>query len=92
MTISTSALEACKQKEAIVIATEWREFREIDWESVYAHMKKPAFVFDGRIIVDADHLREIGFKVLSLFLSDLDSSDTFILLDQVTVIGRAEVL
>ena len=71
MTISTSALEACKQKEAIVIATEWREFREIDWQAVYANMTKPAFVFDGRLLVDADKLREIGFKarILSVFAS-----------------------
>lgn len=29
-------------------------------------MSKPAFVFDGRLIVDAEKLREIGFKVRSL--------------------------
>ena len=58
-----SALEACKAKEAIVIATEWKEFREIEWQTVYDHMNKPAFVFDGRMIVDADALKKIGFKV-----------------------------
>ncbi|KAI0080464.1 UDP-glucose dehydrogenase [Panus rudis PR-1116 ss-1] len=58
-----SALEACKQKEAIVIATEWKEFREIDWQTVYDNMSKPAFVFDGRLLLDADQLRKIGFKV-----------------------------
>lgn len=62
ITIAPSALEACKQKEAIVIATEWREFRDIDWQTVYADMNKPAFVFDGRLLVDADKLRQIGFK------------------------------
>lgn len=69
ITIASSSLEACKQKEAIVIATEWREFREIDWQTVYADMTKPAFVFDGRLLVDADKLREIGFKarILSVF-------------------------
>ncbi|TFK75602.1 nucleotide sugar dehydrogenase [Pluteus cervinus] len=63
VTICASAIEACKNAEAVVIATEWKEFCDIDWESVYAHMKKPAFIFDGRIIVDADRLRKIGFKV-----------------------------
>ncbi|KZT22934.1 nucleotide sugar dehydrogenase [Neolentinus lepideus HHB14362 ss-1] len=58
-----SALEACKNAEAVVIATEWKEFKEIDWETVYAGMNKPAFVFDGRMIVDAEKLRDIGFKV-----------------------------
>lgn len=49
--------------EAVVIATEWNEFKSIAWEEVYAHMNKPAFVFDGRMLVDADKLRAIGFKV-----------------------------
>ena len=61
--IFSSALEACKDVEAVVIATEWRKFRDIDWDEVYRNMKKPAFVFDGRILLDADKLRNIGFKV-----------------------------
>lgn len=61
--IFNSALEACKHTEAVVIATEWREFRDIDWNEVYDNMKKPAFVFDGRILLDADKLQSIGFKV-----------------------------
>jgi UDP-N-acetyl-D-mannosaminuronate dehydrogenase len=63
VTICGSAIEACKDAEAVVIATEWKEFREIPWEDIYADMKKPAFVFDGRLLVDADKLRSIGFKV-----------------------------
>jgi UDPglucose 6-dehydrogenase len=63
VTICTSALEACKNAEAVVIATEWKEFRDIPWEDVYVNMSKPAFVFDGRLLVDADALRKIGFKV-----------------------------
>ncbi len=63
VTICDSALDACKEAEAIVIATEWKEFKEIDWEIVYATMSKPAFVFDGRLLLDAEKLRKIGFKV-----------------------------
>ncbi|KAH0831066.1 UDP-glucose/GDP-mannose dehydrogenase [Lanmaoa asiatica] len=48
---------------SVVVATEWQEFRDIDWDEVYRNMKKPAFVFDGRILLDADKLRNIGFKV-----------------------------
>ncbi|KAG2347051.1 nucleotide sugar dehydrogenase [Suillus weaverae] len=61
--ICPSALEACKNAEAVIIATEWAEFKTIDWEAVYAGMNKPAFVFDGRLLVDANKLRSIGFKV-----------------------------
>jgi UDP-glucose 6-dehydrogenase len=61
--IFNSALEACKDVEAVVIATEWGKFRDIDWDEVYRNMKKPAFIFDGRILLDANKLRNIGFKV-----------------------------
>jgi len=64
--IKTSALEACKGAEAVIIATEWKEFKEIDWQTVYDGMNKPAFVFDGRLLVDADKLRKIGFKVTTI--------------------------
>lgn len=63
ITISPSALEACKNVEAVIIATEWNEFKVIEWQKVYDNMNKPAFVFDGRLIVDAAKLRQIGFKV-----------------------------
>ena len=46
-----------------MIATEWKEFNGIDWETIYANMNKPAFVFDGRLLVDAEKLRKIGFQV-----------------------------
>lgn len=35
----------------------------MDWAAVYAQMNKPAFVFDGRLLVDAEELRKIGFRV-----------------------------
>jgi hypothetical protein len=67
VTICHSAIEACKNAEAVVIATEWKEFLEIDWEEVYKGMNKPAFVFDGRLLVDAEKLTKIGFKVGFIF-------------------------
>ncbi|KAG9128426.1 UDP-glucose 6-dehydrogenase 1 [Ceratobasidium sp. 392] len=66
VTIHKSALDACKNAEAVVIATEWKEFTQIDWETVYKGMNKPAFVFDGRLLVDAEALRKIGFRVVTI--------------------------
>jgi UDPglucose 6-dehydrogenase len=63
VTIFDSALEACQGAEAVVIATEWKEFKTIDWQSIYNGMSKPAFVFDGRLLLDVDTLKKIGFKV-----------------------------
>lgn len=64
--ICSSAMEACHGAEAVVIATEWDEFRTLDWPKVYASMAKPAFLFDGRNIVDAAAMRGIGFRVHSV--------------------------
>lgn len=55
--------EASKDAHALAIMTEWEEYRSLDYQRIYEQMMKPAFVFDGRNIVDADQLHEIGFNV-----------------------------
>ena len=61
--IVDNATEAAKDSHAIVICTEWSEFQELDYRDLYSVMRKPAFVFDGRNLVDASDLTEIGFRV-----------------------------
>jgi len=58
--------EACKQSHAIAVLTEWDEFKTYDWEKIYAEMYKPAFVFDGRNILDIQKLNNIGFLTSSI--------------------------
>lgn len=53
--------DACKGAHAIAVLTEWDEFVHYDWQQLYDSMQKPAFVFDGRNILDAAALEEIGF-------------------------------
>ncbi len=53
--------EACKNAHAITILTEWDEFKSYDWQRIYDEMQKPAFVFDGRNILDPKKMKEIGF-------------------------------
>lgn len=53
--------DACKDAHAIAILTEWDEFKEYDWQKIYDAMQKPAFVFDGRNLLDANKMKEIGF-------------------------------
>merc|ERR1712029_905682 len=55
--------EAAKDAHAIAILTEWDEFKAYDYEKIYKSMAKPAFLFDGRNILDHDALRKIGFEV-----------------------------
>lgn len=56
-----SPYEACKNAHAIAILTEWDEFVHYDWQKIYDSMQKPAFVFDGRNILNASALETIGF-------------------------------
>lgn len=51
----------CKDAHAIAILTEWDEFKSYDWQKIYENMQKPAFLFDGRNILDAKKMRAIGF-------------------------------
>lgn len=59
--VVTDAYEACKDAHAIAVLTEWDEFKDYNWQKIYDNMKKPAFVFDGRNILDGAKLFKIGF-------------------------------
>jgi len=59
--VSGSAAEACESAHALAVLTEWDEFKDLDFQSIYEKMLKPAFVFDGRNILDLEALRQIGF-------------------------------
>ena len=51
---------------AIAVLTEWDNFTDLDYEAVYQSMVKPAFVFDGRNILDHQALHAIGFNVYAV--------------------------
>jgi UDPglucose 6-dehydrogenase len=55
--------KAAEEASAIAIMTEWEEFKTLDYERIYQSMKKPAFIFDGRNILNHKQLYEIGFNV-----------------------------
>ena len=63
LTVVDSAEEASIGAHAAAVLTEWDEFKELDFESVYNNMLKPAFLFDGRNILNHAELKEIGFDV-----------------------------
>lgn len=58
--------QAAEEAHAIAIMTEWDQFKTLDYEKIYAQMLKPAFVFDGRRIIDKAALDRIGFKTYKL--------------------------
>ena len=53
--------EACQNAHAIAVLTEWDEFKIYDWQKIYDGMLKPAFVFDGRNLLNKAALEKIGF-------------------------------
>ena len=59
--VITDPYEVCKDAHAIAVLTEWDEFKTYDWQKIYNQMQKPAFVFDGRNLLNKKELELIGF-------------------------------
>ena len=53
--------DALKGSHAVAIMTEWDDFKKYDWNEIYNNMEKPAFIFDGRNILNRDEIEKIGF-------------------------------
>ena len=62
VTYCKDALEATKGAHAILILTEWDEFKALDYQKIYEQMQLPAFLFDGRNILDLEALQAIGYE------------------------------
>jgi UDPglucose 6-dehydrogenase len=60
-----SVYEAAENAEALLIATEWAEFRDLDWERVRDAMARP-LVLDGRNLLSPLEMRARGFEYYSL--------------------------
>lgn len=58
--------EAARDANAIAVMTEWEDYKHLDYERIYKSMKKPAFIFDGRNILDHQKLYKTGFNVYPL--------------------------
>ena len=46
----------------ISIMTEWDEFIVYDWKKIYKNIKKPAYIFDGRNILNCELIKKLGFN------------------------------
>lgn len=57
--------EAVADVDALLIVTEWKEFRLPDWKTVIRSMKSPV-IFDGRNIYDPSEMKELGFAYYSI--------------------------
>lgn len=59
--VVNNPIEAIDNAHAVAILTEWDEFKSYDWEALYHKMQKPAFIFDGRNILNPEKMKAIGF-------------------------------
>jgi UDPglucose 6-dehydrogenase len=66
LVIASSAAVAAEGAHVVAVVTEWDEFKALDYAALYERMVKPAFVFDGRNILDLAALRAIGFKAFGI--------------------------
>ena len=51
---------------AMLVLTEWNEFRDLDFAKIFEKMHKPAWIFDGRNVLDMAKLKDLGFYVYSI--------------------------
>jgi UDPglucose 6-dehydrogenase len=63
--LASSALEAVRDAETLVLATEWPDFAAIDLAEVHRRMHTP-IVFDGRNLFDPNMMRDLGFQYYSV--------------------------
>ena len=66
LSVAATAYEAAAGAHALVLVTEWDEFRQLDFAKIYGLMAKPAFIFDGRNILDLNKLRNLGFRAVGI--------------------------
>ena len=66
VTFEKDPYKASLDAHAVVVLTEWDIYKSLDYQNVFDGMLKPAFLFDGRNILDHDKLHNIGFEVYSI--------------------------
>jgi UDPglucose 6-dehydrogenase len=62
---ASSALEAVVDAEALIIATDWNEFANVDLTVLKEKMRTP-IVFDGRNLLDPETMQQFGFHYYSI--------------------------
>lgn len=63
ITLTEDPYKAAKDCDAIAVMTEWDIYKKLNFKRIYTAMNKPAFLFDGRNILDHKKCHEIGFNV-----------------------------
>ena len=73
ITYCADAYEAALGADAILIVTEWEEFRQVDWNRLLSLVEQP-LVIDGRNVFDPEKISGQGFRYVSVGRSDASPS------------------
>ena len=60
--LAGSVEEAVSGADAVLILTEWRQYRQLNWADLAARMRRPAWVFDSRAVSDPHQVRAAGLS------------------------------
>jgi UDPglucose 6-dehydrogenase len=64
ISLAKNSYEAVKDADAAIVATEWDEFRNLDWKRVYNEMARP-LVIDARNFLNPAEMKALGFEYYS---------------------------
>ena len=60
--IASTIQESVEHADAIIILTEWEEFKKINWDKLVPLMRKPSWLFDTRGIINLKNLKSLGIN------------------------------
>jgi UDPglucose 6-dehydrogenase len=66
LTLEPDPYKSARGAHAVAVLTEWDVYKDLDYERIFKSMVHPAFIFDGRNILDHSRLYEIGFNVFAI--------------------------
>jgi UDPglucose 6-dehydrogenase len=61
ITLAKDPYDAIEGADAVILATEWDQFRNLDWERIHKEMARPLLI-DARNFFDPTHMRSLGFE------------------------------
>ena len=64
--VYNNPIECIDKTNIIAILTEWDEFKDYNWKKIFDKMSKPAYIYDGRNILEKEKLESIGFNYIGL--------------------------
>lgn len=66
VTYESDPYKAAEGAHALLILTHWSQFKILDYAKIFVSMQKPAFLFDGRRLLDKEKMHALGFNVYSI--------------------------